>query len=122
MSAFLRTANALCLLLLLVAAGDAHAHALLLSSHMASESPTGLGMVLHFNSRIDAGRSRLQIRAGKGALHPLASQPGDDPASLQAHVDGLAPGAYIVHWQVLSVDGHISRGDIPVSVPVPAAP
>jgi methionine-rich copper-binding protein CopC len=28
----------------------------------------------------------------------------------------LATGVYVLRWQVLAVDGHITRGDIPFSV------
>ena len=29
------------------------------------------------------------------------------------------PGDYIVRWQVLAVDGHITRGDVPFTVTAP---
>jgi methionine-rich copper-binding protein CopC len=28
----------------------------------------------------------------------------------------VAPGAYVLRWQVLAVDGHITRGDVPFTV------
>ena len=28
----------------------------------------------------------------------------------------LVPGSYVLHWQVLAVDGHITRGDVPFTV------
>jgi methionine-rich copper-binding protein CopC len=28
----------------------------------------------------------------------------------------LSPGAYSVRWQVLAVDGHITRGEVPFTV------
>jgi methionine-rich copper-binding protein CopC len=34
---------------------------------------------------------------------------------LEANVT-LAPGAYTLHWQVLAVDGHITRGNVPFTV------
>jgi hypothetical protein len=37
---------------------------------------------------------------------------------LAAHL-GLIPGAYVVRWQVLAVDGHITRGDVPFTVTAP---
>ena len=30
--------------------------------------------------------------------------------------DALSPGAYVLRWQVLAIDGHITRGDIPFVV------
>jgi len=43
----------------------------------------------------------------------LAIQEADH---LVGEADALAPGDYVLHWQVLAVDGHITRGDIPFSV------
>jgi methionine-rich copper-binding protein CopC len=31
----------------------------------------------------------------------------------------LAPGNYTIRWQVLAVDGHITRGDVPFTVTAP---
>jgi methionine-rich copper-binding protein CopC len=31
-------------------------------------------------------------------------------------MDGLGSGAYRLRWQVLAVEGHITRGDIPFTV------
>ena len=31
----------------------------------------------------------------------------------------LTPGAYVMRWQVLAVDGHITRGDVPFTVQGP---
>ena len=53
--------------------------------------------------------------AGKG-LAVLSDSP---PDRLLAEADGLAPGAYRLRWQVLAVDGHITRGDIPFQIIAP---
>ena len=29
---------------------------------------------------------------------------------------GAKPGDYVLHWQVLATDGHITRGDVPFTV------
>jgi copper resistance protein C len=73
-------------------------------------------VVLRFNSRIDAERSRLTLIAPGGNARPLALTPRDTPDTLSAAVDGLGAGAYRLRWQVLAVDGHITRGDIPFTV------
>ena len=49
----------------------------------------------------------------------LALQPESGPDNLLAKTGDLPGGAYKLHWQVLSVDGHISRGDIPFRVKTP---
>jgi len=38
------------------------------------------------------------------------------PDTLAATVGELAPRAYRLRWQVLAIDGHITRGDIPFTV------
>lgn len=75
---------------------------------------------LQYNSRIDAARSRLELDGPDGGARPLTIKAGDSLDSLVAHADSLAPGQYRLHWQVLSVDGHITRGDIPFEVTPPS--
>ena len=101
----------------------ASAHAIIIKSEPAAGSTvTGPKMTirLQYNSRIDAHRSRLAIKFPDGRERTLSllAQPGVD--SLAAEADQLTPGAYRLHWQVLSVDGHITRGDIPFQVIEPA--
>ena len=38
------------------------------------------------------------------------------PDALKARLDDPQQGVYQLHWQVLSVDGHITRGDISFKV------
>ncbi len=75
---------------------------------------------LQYNSRIDAGRSQLLLDLPDGSHRSLSIRPDASPDTLSAGADGLSPGSYRLHWQVLSVDGHITRGDIPFEV-TPAA-
>jgi methionine-rich copper-binding protein CopC len=46
----------------------------------------------------------------------LTLAPSDGPDTLAATVDRLGSGHYRLRWQVLAVDGHITRGDIPFTV------
>jgi methionine-rich copper-binding protein CopC len=105
--------------LLLAAAVPADAHAIIVAAEPA------IGAVLHgskvevklrFNSRIDAERSRLTLTAPDGTARPLALAPSDAPDTLAATIGGLASGSYRLRWQVLAIDGHITRGDIPFTV------
>ena len=73
-------------------------------------------LMLRFNSRIDAERSRLTLIFPDGGAHPLRLTASDAPDTLAAAIDGLGAGAYRLRWQVLAVDGHITRGDIPFTV------
>lgn len=102
--------------------GPALAHALLLDSQPktgAVISPGSIDFLLRYNSRVDSLRSRLVLKDGHGGKQRLTVEAGADAASLKAHGDDLGPGAYVLHWEVLSVDGHISRGDLGFSVGTP---
>lgn len=106
--------------LLLVLPGAARAHAILLESQPAARGTVAGGAVtvtLRFNSRIDQGRSRLALRSG-GKERVLAVAPSGAEDVLAAQAD-LAPGDYVLRWQVLAVDGHITRGDVPFQVKAP---
>ncbi len=70
---------------------------------------------LHYNSRIDAKRSRLKLK-GPGGATPLDVRQGRTEADIAATAVALKSGAYILHWDVLSVDGHVSRGEVPFTV------
>ena len=112
------------LLVLLTAAaalapGAAAAHAIIVASQPAVDATVAGASVpieLRFNSRIDHQRSRLTLVRpdGTAATLPLGAETAPDLLTTRA--GGLAPGAYRLHWQVLSVDGHITRGDIPFTV------
>ena len=95
------------------------AHAILLH---ASPAPNGtvsgpdLKVELKFNSRIDAKRSRVTIVMPDKSTKVLAGEPSDSPDTLAARGQGFAPGEYRLKWQVLSADGHITRGEHPFTV------
>jgi methionine-rich copper-binding protein CopC len=99
----------------------AHAHAILEDSQPPSGGTVKAGAVdlhLRFNSRIDRGRSRLTLIRPDHGRDTIGIAPAGAPEIIDAHVN-LTPGAYIVRWQVLAVDGHITRGDIPITVTAP---
>jgi methionine-rich copper-binding protein CopC len=107
------------LLWLLFAASAASAHAVIVSSQPAAGANVAgpsLQVELRFNSRIDPVRSRLELIApdGRGAALPIARS--DAPDLITAPADGLRPGSYRLRWQVMSLDGHITRGDLPFEV------
>ena len=97
----------------------AAAHAIIVSSAPAVDAvvrPPSLPVMLRFNSRIDRERSRLTLLRSDGSSEPLRLVPDAQPDTLAARLDGLAPGRYRLRWQVLAIDGHITRGDIPFAV------
>ena len=77
-----------------------------------------LDLRLRYNSRIDPGRSRLTLIRPDHSHAIIAIVPGSPPDIISAHLQ-LTPGDYIVRWQVLAVDGHITRGDVPLTVTAP---
>ncbi len=108
----------LCLALALAAPLPASAHAILVESTPAigaTVPPGRLDLRLRFNSRIDRARSRLTlIRADHSTtVLPISAEGTDD---LMFSTATLTPGTYVVRWQVLAVDGHITRGDVPLTV------
>ncbi len=108
-----------CLLVCLIAlaARPAAAHAILIDS---TPSPLGhvppgrLLLTLRYNSRVDAGRSKLVLQHA-GDETRLVQTAGDTPDVLRAALD-VTPGDYVVAWQVLATDGHITRGRVPFTV------
>ena len=108
--------------ILLVSAGlwaaKAQAHAILIDSTPPVHGTMAAGhaaLVLRFNSRIDRERSRLTlIGAGKEQSRLVIDEAG--PADVMTAAADLAAGDYTVRWQVLAVDGHITRGDMPFTV------
>jgi copper resistance protein C len=100
----------------------AHAHAVIIDSTPAVGAVVSAGDVdvsLHYNSRIDHQRSRLTLISGEGKTELLAIVPDSAPDVVATKISGLTPGQYRLRWQVLAVDGHLTRGDIPFSVKAP---
>jgi methionine-rich copper-binding protein CopC len=121
-----------CLAALFVLANVASAHAILVGSQpkeAAEVAGPDVDVSLEFNSRIDAARSSLQLAredAGTPPLAPvgagvqtLALAESAEPNKLLAKASGLTPGVYHLRWQVLSVDGHVSRGNVNFRVRAP---
>lgn len=95
----------------------AFAHALV----TASEPPAGAVLPggpervwLRFNSRVDRARSRLLLHGPDNGQTPLPLDPAGDEAMLSARtaIVPWSPGAWRLRWQVLALDGHITRGDV----------
>jgi copper resistance protein C len=99
----------------------ASAHAILEASEPANGAHVPAGPVsikLRYNSRVDRARSGLTLTRPDRTKIPLPIDPGGAPDLLVSTVT-LTPGAYVVRWQVLAVDGHITRGDVAFTVTGP---
>ncbi len=95
------------------------AHAILLSATPAvSQGLRGpdIPVRLQFNSRIDVKRSRLLLVFPDGQQRTLQIGQQSSPNSLISEAKGLPRGPYILRWQVLASDGHISRGEVPFRI------
>lgn len=95
------------------------AHAIVLVARPAMNSSVEQGPLdirLEFNSRIDSQRSRLSLREPDGSEAVVVLAPNDQPNVLAAHAETTVAGRWKLNWQVLSVDGHITRGEVNFSV------
>ena len=108
---------ALTALATLTAPAPASAHAILMQSTPAHAARLPAGpqtLTLRFNSRLDLARSRLTLLRPDKATEVLALLPGAD--DVLAATATLAPGPHTLRWQVLALDGHITRGEVPFAV------
>ena len=97
------------------------AHAILVDSTPpvnGTVPPGHEAVTLRFNSRIDRERSRLTLIAPDKTQTRIPVGPDGPPDVMTTQAD-LAPGAYTIRWQVLAIDGHITRGDVPFTVAAP---
>ncbi len=111
--------NALLASVLFFVCSPLWAHALLVRSTPAaggSVAARTFTVDLKFNSRVDGKRSRISIVMPDGKLYPLTVAAQQSPDGLIAPVTGIAAGAYKLRWQVLAVDGHITRGEFAFEV------
>jgi copper resistance protein C len=96
------------------------AHAVLIKSTPgANETVTGpnVPLSLTFNSRIDQSRSTISLENPDRTISKVTVEPDSSaPQKLVGRLSSLAPGSYKLHWQVLAVDGHITRGVISFQV------
>jgi methionine-rich copper-binding protein CopC len=108
------------LLLLITFTATLYGHAVLVkSAPKANEKLKGpsIPVTLVFNSRVDQARSVLTLdRPGNPACPLVIKKDSSRPEALTSAVSDATPGRYLLHWQVLSVDGHITRGQIEFEV------
>lgn len=110
----------LALTALMAIPAPASAHAILMAStpRHAARLPAGAQtLTLRFNSRLDLARSRLTLLRPDKSTEILPLLPG--PEDVLSASATLAPGPHTVRWQVLAIDGHITRGEVPFTVTTP---
>jgi methionine-rich copper-binding protein CopC len=98
------------------------AHAILLDSTPKANGSLPAGhaaLTLKYNSKIDQERSKLVLIGPDHRETPLhIVSDAHKPNELDSDAD-LKPGSYVIHWQALALDGHITRGDLPFTVTAP---
>jgi copper resistance protein C len=116
-----RFAGAVLLLVvtMVVSPRRALAHAVLLSStpqKNAFVSGPVITINLKYNSRVDGARSTLTLLKPDGTIEKIGTPAQLAPDVLSATGRGLTKGSYVLRWQVLAGDGHITRGELPFQV------
>jgi copper resistance protein C len=103
-------------------AAPALAHAIIVEASPSVGAVVHTGAVdvrMRFNSRIDRRRSRLLLLDAAGQETALKLDEKTPADVITARIPILTAGDHRLRWQVLALDGHITRGDIPFSVTAP---
>ena len=120
-----RPAAAAALLLTCLALGAprvASAHAVVLESSPAADAvlpQPPSQVVLRFNSRIEKRFTRVTLALGDRAPVVVVLPTGDaetTPDRITIPLEALGPGAYVLRYRVLAVDGHITEGALRFTV------
>src|SRR6202795_918831 len=99
--------------------GVARAHAIIVAAQPAMNSTVARGDLairLDFNSQIDRKRSRLSLQRPDGSELVIALAPDGPAGVLAGQAQATQSGRWKLRWQVLSLDGHITRGEVRFSV------
>ena len=95
------------------------AHSVLVSSQPAVNGTVPgpeVAVLLKYSSRVDLEHSTLTLLDPDGKVEKVAIESEPEPGVLSAKLTGLVKGAYVLRWQVLAMDGHITRGKVPFQV------
>jgi copper resistance protein C len=105
------------LLVFSVLRASAHSSLLEATPHDGAVVAAGdVAIELRFDSRLDPRFSRLTVVGPDGSQSALTLQAGDRPGVLKATGTRLGEGRYLLHWRVLSVDGHTEQGQVKFDV------
>jgi hypothetical protein len=112
----------LALLVVLLPLSGAAAHAVVVASTPAGNAVVAgpaVELRIEFNQRIDGRRSKLTVVSATGETHAVERVEVDEVNVLAGRVSDVPAGRYSLQWQVLAIDGHITRGEIPFTVSAP---
>ena len=108
--------------LALAAPRTASPHAVVLESSPTPDAvlPSAPSRVtLRFNSRIEKRFTRVTLALADRAPVVVAlpaADPEPTPDRLTIPLEPLGPGVYVLHYRVLAVDGHITKGALRFTV------
>lgn len=73
---------------------------------------------LWFNERLEDEFNAIQVvdAIGRQVENGPALVNPQDRTNLVVHLGNLAPGPYVIHWKIFSVDGHTARGRLTFTV------
>jgi hypothetical protein len=101
-------------LALSLAASQAWAHAALLRAEpkVGSEGPAPKKVQIWFSEALEPALSKIEVKtaAGKPVNAGESKVANDDKRRIEAAVETLSAGTYLVEWSVVSVDGHKTSG------------
>lgn len=103
----------------LFAPGVVSAHAILVESQPGVNSTVSgpeVAVLLKYSSRVDLEHSTLTLLDPDGKVQKVSIEGEPTPGALSAKLTGLVKGAYVLRWQVLATDGHVTRGKVPFQV------
>jgi methionine-rich copper-binding protein CopC len=105
----------------LAAPAAALAHAQLDHANPAAGStvkPAPKDVTLSFTEAVEPKFSSIEVRDAKGAAmqNGAVRRVSGNTAQLRVEVKPLPPGTYTVHWRVLSVDTHRTKGSFTFTV------
>ncbi len=72
--------------------------------------------VIRFDSPVDHAASRMQITQSGRVVQTLIPRLNSAVDVLFAGGEAPAPGSYLLHWEARSMDGDVTKGDIPFQV------
>jgi copper resistance protein C len=102
-----------------VSPGIARAHAIVVAAQPAMNSTVAQGELeirLDLNSQIDRKRSRLSLQRPDGSELVIALALDGPAGVLAGRAQATQSGRWKLRWHVLSLDGHITRGEVRFSV------
>lgn len=113
-------------LLALIFSAEVASHAVLRASTPPphGQLPAGASVLaLHFSETVETDHTSVTLVDSQGLEIPAASKKvAGEPQLVNFTTAPLAPGAYTLRWDALSVDGDITRGSFPFSVGEPESP